>query len=406
MFRQFVQFAARAFAVTAISTTSLAQAPAHGAPSMQAALEAAWEKSARRPAADGRLGVARANRTAADALWAAPPALELAHRGDPLLSASGKRETEIGIAWPLLLPGQRFARGESADAELKIAEATQKAALLLVAWEVREAAWAVYAVGADIGIAEAQARTLESLAADVQRRVDAGDLARADALAARAELLAAQANVSTGNQRLEGAMARWTLLTGLRLVPGSHEAPTASAIEDHPELILERFKTEGARKRLELARLNRRSPPEIIVRYRHELPASNLGTQDSVGVALRLPFATQDRNLPLEAAAIAEANLAIAEERRMRERLDSEFAVARNAESASQRQVTLEEARHALLSERARLVEKSFRAGETALPELIRTLAAAAQAERNLARQRADLGLARARVQQAAGKLP
>ena len=60
----------------------------------------------------------------------------------------------------------------------------------------------------------------------------------------------------------------------------------------------------------------------------------------------------------------------------------------------------------AWLRERATLIDKSFRAGETPLPELLRALNTAAQAESAVARQTAALGLARARLQQSLGILP
>ena len=404
---KFAQLACRLFLAAAMSGPAFAQDTLKsGEPSLRDALEAAWAKSARLPAATGRLRVATANRVAAEAFWAASPSLEVGLRGDPFVATSGQRETEVGLAWPLLLPGQRFARGASADADVRTAQATQKAALLLVAGDVRESAWAAHAQRSNVAIAEAQARAMEALAADVDRRVAAGDLARADALAARAEALAAGAAVSTERQQLEGAMSRWTLLTGLRLVSESVEVESRADIDEHPELILDRLKVESARKRVELVRLSRRAPPELVVRYRHDLPAGNLASQDTLGVALRIPFATEDRNLPVETAALAEADLALVEERRTRERLESGLALARAALSAAVKQLALEDSRAAMLSERARLVEISFRAGETALPELLRTTAAAAQAERSRARQHADLGLARARVRQAGGLLP
>ena len=72
----------------------------------------------------------------------------------------------------------------------------------------------------------------------------------------------------------------------------------------------------------------------------------------------------------------------------------------------AEEQVRAEATRAELLRERATLIEKSFRAGEGALPELLRASAAAAQAEAALAGQRAALGLARARLNQINGRLP
>jgi hypothetical protein len=52
------------------------------------------------------------------------------------------------------------------------------------------------------------------------------------------------------------------------------------------------------------------------------------------------------------------------------------------------------------------LIDKSFRAGETALPEMLRALAAAASAESAYARQQIHHQLAIARLEQALGLLP
>ena len=66
----------------------------------------------------------------------------------------------------------------------------------------------------------------------------------------------------------------------------------------------------------------------------------------------------------------------------------------------------MQEQRATLLRQRAQLLDKSFRAGETALPELLLAVQAAAQAEAVLTRQQAALGLAHARLLQASGVLP
>jgi outer membrane protein TolC len=81
-------------------------------------------------------------------------------------------------------------------------------------------------------------------------------------------------------------------------------------------------------------------------------------------------------------------------------------AIARDAQRSAAAQFEAETARARLLRERATLIDKSFQAGETPLPELLRALAAAAQADSAVARQTAALGLAQARLQQALGVLP
>ena len=153
-------------------------------------------------------------------------------------------------------------------------------------------------------------------------------------------------------------------------------------------------------------RRSRRDAPELTVGVQQDTPGRAESSQGSLVVGLRLPFGTDDRNRPLEAAALAELDVAQTHEQRLRERLDSDIAAARDAQRSAEAQLDAETARARLLRERAALIDKSFRAGETPLPDLLRALAAAAQADSAATRQTAALGFARARLQQALGLLP
>ena len=143
-----------------------------------------------------------------------------------------------------------------------------------------------------------------------------------------------------------------------------------------------------------------------MLRYRQDVPGRVEATQSSIGIGLRLPLGTADRSQPLLATALSEMDVAQAYEDRLRVRLAAELAEARAAQQAAEQQAAAERARAALLRERAQLIDKSFRAGETPLPELLRALAAATQADAAAAGQHAALGLARARFHPALGLLP
>lgn len=381
--------------------------PPGGAASLRAALDAAWHRAVASREAEGQRRRAEADRAVASGFWAAPPSLALSHRDDRLQSNAGRRETEIGVAVPMWLPGQRTARAGTAEAAAGQAQAAEQVARLRLAGEVREAAWQVAALQAEVVQADTQAQSLKQLADDVERRVRAGDLARADALAAHAEHLSAAAQQADVQQRLQAARSRWTLLTGLTAAPdATADAATELPPATHPELLLATQSTELARQRVELMRRSRRDAPELTVGVRQDTPGRAESSQGSVVVGLRLPFGTDDRNRPLEAAALAELDVAQTHEQRLRERLDSDITAARDAQRSAQAQLAAETARARLLRERATLIDKSFRAGETPLPDLLRALAAAAQADSAAARQTAALGLARARLQQALGLLP
>ena len=383
---------------------------ATGTVTLLAGFDAAWQRAVAARESAGQRRRAEADRAAAANFWAAPPSLELSHRNDRLQQNAGKRETEIAVAVPLWLPGQRAARRDAAEAATAQALAGEQVARLGLAGELREAAWQWATLQAEAQEADTQVNALKQLTNDVERRVRAGDMARADTLAAQAEQLAAFALQSGAQQRLQAARGRWTLLTGLAAAP---EMTTSAAVDGattpalpHPELQLASQTAKLARKRVELMRLSRRDAPELTVGARQDVPGRAEASQGSLVVGLRLPFGTDDRNRPLEAAALAELDVAETQEHRLRERLESDTAMARDAQRSAEAQFEAETARARLLRERATLIDKSFRAGETPLPDLLRALAAASQADSAVARQTAALGLARARLQQALGLLP
>ncbi|KLN57406.1 TolC family protein [Variovorax paradoxus] len=379
---------------------------------LRQAFEAAWQRAVQSRESEAQTERARAEQTAAGSLWAAPPAVELNHLSDRVHSNAGRKETEIGIVWPLWLPGQRGARGVAADAEMKLAHAQTQAARLRVAGLVREAFWKLSAAQAEAASTAAQTRYLQGIASDVQRRVQAGDMARADALSARAELLEAGSIQGEADQRRLAALAQWRTLTGMESMP-QLLAPSRAGLADpalpadeHPELRVAEQAVERALKRLDAVNLSRRDPPELSVKYREESPGYGEAPQRGIGIGLRIPFGTDGRNAPLQAAALGELDVAQATQQRLRERHEADLALARGALQSAVRQLDDTRDRAGLLRERAELIGASFRAGETSLSDLLRAANAAAQSDAALARQQAALGLAQAQLQQALGILP
>lgn len=318
----------------------------------------------------------------------------------------------MGLAIPLWWPGQREAQAQRTESAVAQAAALEEAQRLRLAGAVSELAWEWAQVQAEADLADAQVRALGALAEDVERRVRAGDLARADAMAARAEWWAAQAQQADLQRRLKDVVSRWTVLTGLSHRPLTPTEPGArmrwsdvAAAPLHPELGLAMTTRELAEQSLRVIRSSRADAPELSVGVRQDSSARQSSVPHSMAIGLRVPFGPQSRNLPRQAAAQAALDIAQTQELRLAERLSSEAAMARETVKAAEAQFEALRQRADLLRERAQLIERSFRAGETALPELLRTLAAATAAEAAAARQLTVWGLARARLEQTLGVL-
>lgn len=387
------------------------------APTLAQAVEAAWQRATQAREAEGQTQRATAERVAISSLWAAPPAVEFSYRDDRWQTSAGRREAEAGLAWPLWLPGQRNARGAVVDADVELSQAAVQAGRLHFAGLVREAAWGIAAQKAESDLADAQVRSLQEISNDVRRRVKAGDLAHADGLAAQSEALAAQSAQMAARQRLSASLSQWTTLTGIALAPDLTSVPVSDgaavspggahfAVETHPDARVAALTVERARKRLDVVAATRRDPPELLLRIRQDTPGRGESAQNSIGVGVRIPLGTASRNQPLQAAALSELDVALTTKQRTEERLAADAAMAQAAVHTAEQQLEAERQRSALLRERATLIDRSFKAGETPLPELLRALAAATQADTSFARQQVALGLARARFQQSLGILP
>jgi outer membrane protein TolC len=224
--------------------------------------------------------------------------------------------------------------------------------------------------------------------------------------------LEARSAQSEADQRWLAARAQWRALTGLEALPDVQPPPEAGSadapapVEEHPELRMAAQAVERARKRLDSVNLSRRDPPELSLKYREESPGYGEAAQRGIGIGLRIPFGTDSRNAPLQAAAIGDLDVAEATEQRVRTQHDADLLLARSALQNAAQQLDATRDRAGLLRERARLIDASFKAGEASLPDLLRAANAAAQADAALARQQAALGLAHAQLQQALGLLP
>jgi cobalt-zinc-cadmium efflux system outer membrane protein len=378
------------------------------APTLKQALEAAWQRSLEKSESRGRQARALADQTLSQSWLAGAPAMSLGQREGLAGAPAGGRETEVGVALPLWRLGQRAADGNVAQAQSVWASAFEHAERLRLAGQVREAIGALHLAEVELRQVQGQAEAFGQLAGDVQRRVSAGDLAPADALAARSEWLAAQVHANLAAQALAKQQAQWRLLTGLPKpkYQASVAPPISQVPQSHPELLLATAAVELGQRRLDLARVQQTDSPELTLGLRQERPGQGSGSQSSLVMAIRLPVGGQAYQRPRIIAALGELDVAQTQTQRTRERLEVDLALAQSQLSQSLSQLQTQRERSTLLSERARLIDKSFRAGETALPEMLRALAAAAGAESAYARQQVNHQLAIARLEQALGLLP
>jgi outer membrane protein TolC len=161
-----------------------------------------------------------------------------------------------------------------------------------------------------------------------------------------------------------------------------------------------------AQQRLNLSRESGRDAPELRLGWRQAQGARGAEREGALLIGVRIPLEADRRNGVALAEAQAGVHQAERERARLHEQLTAAVQLAQAALAGAQMQADSRATQRRLLRERATWLERAFQAGETALPDLLRALAAAAQADAAHHQSQVALGLARARLHQSLGLVP
>ncbi len=422
-FRPWRRSAALALGWALASMAAHAQAPHTPVPdpaawSLRALFDHAWQRQPEAQAQPLRQQAAEATRLAAQRWTAEPPALQLQTRTDRPGSQQGQREVEVGLAAPLWLPGERARSAALGDTQWQQVQSQQRAAQWQLAAQVRQAWWDWQRARSDLALAQDRLHSARQLAADVQRRWQAGDLARTDGLQAQAVVAqaeAAQAEAQGALQAARAALSAWGALPGT--APGAPapqdwraeplaDAAVQAVSDTHPALAQAQAQAQVARHTAELAAVQRRANPELSVAATRGRDQAGERYRQSVTLGLRIPLGDNALAQAKEAAAQADALEQETRLQRERERLAQDLHAAQARVAAAQAQSDAAARHAALVQETLGHVDKAFRLGEADWPTRLRAEQDAAQAQRQLARARIDAAAAVSALRQALGLLP
>ncbi len=396
-----------------------------GQPTLRQAFEAAWSRQPEAQALAARRDAARAQAQAAQSWTPEPAALELATKTDRLSRNLGTREYGVGVAVPLWLPGERLRSQALAGAEGRALESRTRAAQLRVAAAVRDAWWSWQRSRAEQDAARGQLASVNRIAADVGRRLQAGDLARADQHQADGAVAAAEATTAQAEAALVAAEQQLLALTAVPLLNTSGEAvgadaepepepepeppsaeTAAGATETHAELLALNDRAAVAEGAAALVATQLRANPELTISATRDRSGFGETYQQTFTVGVRIPFGAGTRHDARQATARAEVLELQAQLAAERARLAAERKTAAARTAAARTQLAAAHRRAELARESRGFFEKSFRLGETDLPTRLRIEAEAADAERQAGRARIELAAAVSAWRQALGLLP
>ena len=385
---------------------------------LQALFERSWLRQPEAQTLQARRDAAQARAHAADQTFPEPVSLEINQTSGQWIGSNGARETEVGFSVPLWMPGQRTASRGLVQAERAHLERKWLASQLRLAASVREAWWTWQGANTDAALANDQWTSARRLAADVARRTQAGDLARADQHQAEGAVAAAEAFAAQAQATASSALAALVALTGdFTLLHSGNEAlhqatlseptPVAAPIEDHPLLNELKDRLAIAEATIQLVKTQTRANPELQFSASRSRESSAEGAgQTKVLIGIRLPLQAGPRHDARLAAALAEALEVQSQWRLERDRILADQHAAQVRLQSAQAQVDADRRRARLAKESLAFFDKSFRLGETGLPQRLRIEAEAAEAQRQEARSQIVLAAALSAWRQALGLLP
>lgn len=391
-------------ALTFAMPAAFAQVPVSG---LRAAVDAAWQRSPQARTLEARHNEIAAGHDAARSWIAGSPTIGLSERSDRWTDRDGVRETEITLAAPVWLPGQKSARESLAQSSSDDLNAQIANARLGLAGEVRERLWAVAAAREVLAEAQDHQHHLEALSNEVVRRVKAGDLARTDGMLAQQEVLAAQGAVAAAQAKLQEAVARYRTLTGQSDIPAAEAEPVAaSTAEPHPRVRAAQAAVDRSQASLSVVNKTRSEPPTVGVSMRRERDSFASQTGRSVGIAVQIPIGIGAQYRPLETAALTGVETARAEAAQTDAAVQADIEVARQQVDMAVQALQSASSRASLAREHNQLIEKAFRLGERGLADLLRSQALLHESVVAERQQKVAVGLAHARLNQALGIIP
>ena len=411
------------FALLLLASSSVWAQPAPPSPvtTLKQAFSSAWQRQPEAQSQAARQDAAIARRQAANSWTAEPASLELSVKSDRLNQNQGSREDAAGLAFPLWLPGERARTGSLADAEQRATASRVLAAQLRTAASVRESFWQWQRARSEQDLARDRLSNAQQFAADVTKRVKAGDLARSDQHQADGAVASAELGLADADSALAGAVQQLRTLTGSASASNAVAARDASVVAEpvpalpadlaaldsgHPLVTELLDRAELARRGAELARVQTRSNPELSLATARDRGLSSEPYQQSITLGIRIPLGSDSRNRAKLATAQADVIEAQAQLGLERERLLADLDGARARLDSAQAQMTAADKRAQLARESRGFFQKSFQMGETDLPTRLRIELEAGEAERQASRTRIDHAAAVSALRQAMGLLP
>ncbi|MGZ8190920.1 MAG: TolC family protein [Methylococcaceae bacterium] len=277
---------------------------------------------------------------------------------------------------PLWNMGQRDAQKQVSERAEMSSQSQAEAIKLRVAGLVRGALWDMDLQKIRYEQAQVEVATFEELLAKVKRRVELGDLPRADELLAQTELLQKRSALTLAEAELMHARKRYSSITQITKIPASYQENLAALKEiqqNHPALAA--INSQIERKQAELNAIKSIGSGQTsviagILSDEGSDPRSNRAEFFNVGVSI--PFGGSAHIQPHIAAINVELNKLIAEREQLYRDLEQAHHEAEHNLEVNRAELEIANELKQVAEEHLTMTEMSFSVGEIDLMDLLK----------------------------------
>lgn len=339
------------------------------------------------------------------------PMLYLQYIDDALFGRDdGITNVQSGYQVPLWMWGQKQASEKVTEESRQAVERYIVALKHEVAGLVRDALWTLRLMENRRELARQIYEVAERLTAVVQRRVELGDLARADLLLAESDQLEKKTVLVQAEAEVMHARKAYQNLTRMTRAPRKLEEPLSPLKqfdEHHPSLAAASASVERAQAEVELTRLSKQgNQPTLLV----GTDSSQVDLQGNFGtgtnLVLQVPVGGDDWHAPQVAQANLTLNEKIVQRETLRRQLEKALHEARHNLEVDKAALAIAERRKAIAETQINMSRIAFEAGEIALIDYLKIQASAQAAIRDAAERAILVQKDTATYNQVVGVLP
>ncbi|CAL1240082.1 TolC family protein [Candidatus Methylocalor cossyra] len=303
----------------------------------------------------------------------------------------GNQEVQSGYQIPFWMWDQHKASRRVTDEARKSAELYARALRHEVAGLVRDALWNLRLVENRYQLARQIYEVAERLTEVVRRRVELGDLARADLLLAESDQLDKKTALLQAEAEVMHARKAYENLTRLRKAPAHFAEPLSPRKgfdEQHPAVAAANALVARAQAEVDFTRHSKQgNQPALMLGTDHSRNSDRERFNNGTNIAITIPIGGDDWNAPY----VAQANVVLTERITQREtlwrQLERALHEARHNLEVDRAALEIAQRRKEIAETQIRMSRLAFETGEIALIDYLKIQSGAQAAIRDAAQR-------------------